>query len=423
MALSPQSSRRLPPIPIARRKTLRVAVLTMLAPAGPSPASRRAFLRVGGISVARQQTVLALHLNCERVICIAAGLGPELLEIQHLVEAAGANFHVIANCRGLSRLVTAVDEVIVFDDGLFASTTQAAGLLEEGQAVLVQPVEAGLAAGFERVDLNHASAGAMRLPGRLVERLIDLPADCDVASALLRIGLQAGIRQRQIPIPGQDGLFWTLLRSEDEAHALEPQWVRHRTRDEGALSPARAVALGIVRGLGPAMLHAGTGARAVVIGAAVLALMAIGAGWFGLAILGLGFAATGWLLRDVAVLLARIEADPGRSGRGLDKGQIYGWLIDGLIIVLAAWGSHGGAGWNQLERYFAPFMLVAILRLMPRLVSARWAGWFGDRALLAAGVGAAMATGFGSGAIQAAAALLALAALALPLGQSRLTRP
>ncbi len=395
----------------------------MLASAGTAPASRRAFLRVGGISIARQQAVLALHMRCERVVCIAAGLSPELLEIQHLVEAAGAGFHVIGDGRGLSRLVTAVDEVIVLEDGLFASTTQAASLLEEGQAVLVQPVEAGLAAGFERIDLNHASAGAMRLPGRLVERLSDLPTDIDVCSSLLRIALQAGIRQRQIPIPGQDGLFWTLLRSEEEAHGLEPQWVRHRTRDEGAISPARAIALGIVRGLGPAMLHAGSGARAVVIGAAVLALMALGSGWFGLPILAFSLAAIGWILRDVAVLLARIEADPGRSGRGLDKSEVYGWLIDGLIVVLAAWSMPGGSSWLQLDRYFAPFMLVALLRLMPRLVSPRWAGWFGDRALLAGGVAAAVATGFGAGAIQVATALLALVALALPLGQSRLTRP
>lgn len=395
----------------------------MLANTGPGQASRRAFLRVGGISIARQQAVLALHLRCERVVCVATGLGPELLELQHLVEAAAAGFHVIGDGRGLVRLVTAVDEVIVLDDGLFASTTQAASLLEEGQAVLVQPVEAGLTAGFERIDLNHASAGAMRLPGRLVERLSDLPADVDVASALLRIALQAGIRQRQIPTPGQDGLFWTLLRSEGEAHALEPQWVRHRTRDEGTLSPARAIALGIVRGLGPAMLHAGSGAKAVVIGAGVLALMALGSGWFGLSSLGLSIAAIGWILRDVAVLLARIEADPGRSGRGLDKGEAYGWLIDGLIVVLAAWAMPGGAGWLQLDRYFAPFMLVAMLRIMPRLVSARWGGWFGDRALLAGGVAAALASGFGAWAIPAATALLALVAMALPLGQSRLTRP
>jgi len=395
----------------------------MLANAGGVPPVRRAFLRVGGISIARQQAVLALHLRCERVVCIAGGLSPDLLDIQHLVEASGAGFHVIGDGRGLARLVTAVDEVIVFDDGLFTSTTQAASLLEEGQAVLVQPVEAGLAAGFERIDLNHASAGAMRLPGRLVERLSDLPADCDVASALLRIALQAGIRQRQIPIPGQDGLFWTLLLYDAWLHALEPQWVRHRTRDEGALSPARAVALGIVRGLGPAMLHAGSGARTVVFGAAAMALMALGSGWFGFFILGLALAAIGWILRDVAVLLARIEADPGVSRRGLDKSEVYGWLIDGLIIVLTAWAMPGGGSWLQMDRYFAPFMLVAVLRLMPRLVSPRWSGWFGDRALLAGAVAGAVATGFGAGAIQAVAALLALVALVLPLGQSRLTRP
>lgn len=395
----------------------------MLDQAGPPPAAKRAFLRVGGLSVARQQAVLGLAMRCERVICVAHSLSPDLLEVQHLIEGAGATFHVISSARALAGLVTAVDELIVLADGLFVSSVQAAGLLGEGQVILVQPVESGLAAGFERIDLNHASAGAIRLPGRLVERMADLPPDCDIASALLRIGLQAGIRQKEIPAPGQDGFFWTLLRTEDEAHALEPQWIRHRTRDEGALSPARALALGLVRSLGPAMLHAGSGARAVVIGAALLGLLALGSGWFGLITLGLGLAAAGWILRDVAVLLARIETDPGRNRRGLDSAELYGWILDVLIIALAAWGAPAEQGQAVADRVFAPLMLVATLRILPRLTGTRWAGWFGDRALLAAGVAAALTTGFGAIAIQAAAALLAGAAIVVPLGQSRLTRP
>lgn len=395
----------------------------MLEPAGPGSTNPRAFLRIGGITVARQQLALALELKCERIVCLATGLRPEVVELQHIAEAAGAQFHVLGNNRALAGLVTAVDEVIVLGDGLFVSIPQAAGLLEEGQAVLVQPIEQGLEAGFERIDLNHAAAAAMRVPGRLVERLAELPSDCDAASALQRIALQAGVRQRPIPSPGQDGQFWTLVRSDDEAHALEPQWIRQRTRDEGVLSPSRGLALLAVRSFGPAMLHAGSGATALVIAAAVLVLMALGAGWFKLVSLGLGLLALGWILREAAVLLARIESETVRGRKGLDGQEIYGWICDGVLIVLAAWGSQLHAGQHFLDRLFPPFMLVALLRILPRLMSPRWAGWLGDRAVLALGIAAAMLAGAASEAIHIGAALVAIAGILLPLGQSRLTRP
>jgi hypothetical protein len=383
----------------------------------------RAFLRIGGMTVARQQAALALQLRCERVICVAPSLSSEMIELQHLVEGFGSQFHVVGQARALVGLVSAVDEVIILNDGLFVSAGTAAELLEEGQAILVQPIEQGLAAGFERIDLNHASAGAMRIPGRLIERVAELPSDCDASSSLLRIALQAGLRQRAIPAPGQDGLFWTLVRTEDEAHALEPQWIRQRTQGEGSLSPSRGLALLAVRSFGPAMLHAGSGARAVAVAAAFLAMLALGSGWFGLIPLAFGFASLGWILREATVLLSQIEVDAGRTSMWLDNKELYGWLIDALLVVLAAWGIESHAGQHVLDRLFPPFMLIALLRILPRSVAPRWAGWFGDRALLAASLAGAILAGFGSIAIHAAAALAALVGILLPLGQSRLTRP
>lgn len=375
------------------------------------------------MTVASQQAALALQLRCERVICIAPGLAPEIIELQHLVEQSGSQFHVAGQARALLGLVSAVDEVIVFSDGLFVSADSAAELLEVGQSILVQPIEQGLAAGFERIDLNHAAAGAMRLPGRLIERISELPGDCDAASSLLRIALQAGIRQRTIPVPGQDGLFWTLVRTEDEAHALEPQWIRQRTQGEGALSPSRGLALLAVRSFGPAMLHAGSGARAIAVAAALLALMAIGSGWFGLIPLALGFAGLGWIVREATVLLSRIEVDAGKSSMWLDNKEIYGWLIDVILVVVAAWGIETHGGQHFVDRLFPPFMLIALLRILPRLAAPRWAGWLGDRAVLAGLLAGSIVAGVGGLAVHAAAAFAAFVGILLPLGQSRLTRP
>lgn len=383
----------------------------------------RAFLRIGGITVARQQAALALELHCERVICIARGLSPEVLEVQHLVEAGRAQFHLIGQARAVVGMVAAVDEVFVLADGLFVSAGPTTALLETGQAVLIQPIDQGLAAGFERIDLSHASAGAMRLPGRLIERLAELPGDCDASSALLRIALQAGIRQRAIPPPGTEGLFWNLLRSEEEAHALEPRWIRQRTQGEGALSPARGLALLAVRSFGPAMLHAGSGAPALVIAAALVALLATGSGWFGLVILGLSFVALGWILRETAVFLARIESDGGPGQGALDSRELYGWLLDILLVLLTAWGTELHPGQHFVDRLFPPFMLVALLRILPRLVAPRWAPWFADRTLLALLLIAAIAGGVGSEVVHLAAAAAAFVGILIPLGQSRLTRP
>jgi hypothetical protein len=401
---------------------LRVALLTMLEPAEGISGTPRAFLRVGGSTVAQQQLALVLALKCERVVCLARAMRPELIALQHAVEGAGAKFHLVPGPRALLGLVTAADELIVLADGLFASAPQAAALLEQGQAVLVQPVVHGLAAGFERIDVNHAAAGAMRIPGRLVEQIAELPGEYDAASALQRIALQAGVRQRQITPDQGKQAFWALVQSDDQAHALEPQWISQRIRDDGPIGPSRAVALSIVRQFGAALLHARSGAAHVAIGAVLLALIGLGVGWLGLVPLGLGLCAGGWILRQCAALLARIEGDPAGTGKALRSDLIYGLMLDVVLVTLAGWGTQPEPFRHIGDRFFAPFMLVALLRIVPRSMDRRWARWLDDRALLALGLAAALGLGAGGDAIRIGAVLAALGGIALSGLSTRLTR-
>lgn len=395
----------------------------MIEPALSGSPVPRAFLRIGGITIARQQLALALALKCERIICLAHGLDPALVEVQHAAEAVGARFNVIASPRQLLGLITATDEVFGLADGLFVSAPEAAAVLEQGQAVLVQPIEPGLAAGFERIDHEHAAAGAMRVPGRLVERIAELPADCDALSALQRIALQAGIRQRPIPVPSGRAMFWTLVRSEDEAHTLEPQWIRQRTREDAPLSPARGLALVAVRSLGPALLHAGSGAGVVGVAALVTLVIALGMGWFALPALGLGTCALGWALRETAGLLARIEADEAPRVRRIDARAAYGLATDAVIVALAGWSMAAAPGEGGWTRFFAPVVLVGLLRLLPRALAGRWQAWLEDRSLLAALLAGSALAGVTQPAVQLAVLLLLLAGIALPRGGSSLTRP
>lgn len=388
----------------------------------PGTTAPRALLRIGGQSVLRQQLRVAQVLECDRIVCLGSGITPKLLELQHLAEKGGASFHLIADPRALGGLVTATDEVISIEDGLLAVPGELAALLTAGQGVLVQPIEQGLEAGFERIDLNHAGAGAMRLPGRLVERLAELPPDCDAHSALQRIALQAGVVQRPIPAAGQRSPVWALIRQEADATALEPLWIRLRTRQDVPLGPSRWLALAGVRHFGPALLHAGSNSVVLVIGALLVALLGLGSGWFGLIPLGLGFCALGWALRQAAAMLSRIENDEASGlANWLQSGGMSGWLADALLVTLTGWGAGGVMPLH--ERFFPPLILVALLRLLPRVLGPGWTAWLEDRALVALVLAIAVATGFARETVEGAAAVLALTGILLPGRDFRLTRP
>lgn len=382
----------------------------------------RGTLRVGGVSVALEQLVLVLAMGCERIFCLASRMTPEIAALQHEAERAGARFQLIPGPRGLLGQVTANDEIIALADGLFVSVSDAVALLEPGSAVLVQPAETGIEAGFERVDAVHASAGAIRIPGRLVERLADLPHDCDTFSALLRIALQAGVAQKPLPPAGQGDGFWTLLDNEEQAHALEPLWIRRRIRHNRPFNPTRGLARLLVRRFGPALLHAGSGSRFVISAAVVLLVLAFGIGWLGWPGPALGALALGWLLGEATVVLKRIEADrvvPG--GQGISWHVLFDGGVDALLVLLIAWAVPAESWAGSFERLFPPLMLVALLRILPRVVQQPWTAWFEDRALLAALIGLALLAGLGAPVVYGLALSLAACGILWPQAATRLT--
>ncbi|MFM6949467.1 MAG: hypothetical protein ACKOW1_00435 [Novosphingobium sp.] len=385
-------------------------------------AAPRGALRVGGVSVALEQLVLVLSMGCERIFCLASRMTPEVAALQHEAERAGARFQLIPGPHGLLGQVTAVDEVIALADGLFASVGDAVALLEPGSAVLVQPAESAVEAGFERIDPTLASGGAMRIPGRLVERLADLPHDCDAFSALLRIALQAGVAQRPLPPAGQGDGFWTLLDSEEQAHALEPLWIRRRIRHVRPFNPTRGLARWLVRSFGSALLHAGSGSRFVTGAGAVLLLLAFGIGWLGWPGPALVAAGLGWLLGEASVVLKRIEADRVvPPGRGINWHSLFEWSTDALLVLLIGWAAPAFPEQTGFDRIFAPLMLMALLRIVPRMLQSRWTYWLEDRALLALLIGLALLAGLATPVVYGLACLLAACGILWPQGATRLT--
>ena len=372
---------------------MRVALLSLMDAVVGEPQALRGLLPIGGRSILRHQLGLAMALGCARIVVLAETLTGDLVALQHAAEAGGARFHVIASARALAPLVSPEDELLVLGEGLLAMPEDALRLLGNGPVILTLPVETGLAAGFERIDINSANAGAMLLPGKLVAGLGDLPGDWSPGSSLLRLAVQARLIQRELPAILLDQGRWRLIRDEAEAHRAEPGWVRLHTAGAHLRSPGLWIAASIVRWLGPALLHAGTRPYVIVLAAAITALLGVGAGWFGWPGIGFALLALGWLVQQVAGLLARVERDSllapsvlapsvlAWSGRApLDIAAEWG--LDAMLITVCAWRSEfpavTGVPWGTA--WFAPIVLFLLLRLLWRLQPGQnWTWWLTDR--------------------------------------------
>ena len=343
----------------------------------------RAFLRLGGATLAHHQLILALAAGCERIACIARALTPEMIALQHEAERAGARFHMISGARALSGLVTANDELLVVGEGLVAAVPDALEAIGATPVILVLPAETAVPQGFERIDLNHAAAGLMLLPGRLVERLNDLPADAEPASALLRIGLQAGIAQRGIAETTISAGHWLLVRNEEAAHSAELDWMQRHTLGRGK-TPGLGLATLIVRRFGAALLHGGSGGKTLTLASYVLMAIAAGAGWFGWNATALGLCAPAWLLHRTGCIIERIQSEAlGRRTGILAAEYPFTWIFDAVIGFLLLFGTPYIPGEAMWQRAFAPFMLFGLLSLFTRVLPGRWTPWLADRMLLA----------------------------------------
>ena len=390
----------------------------MVEPAGTGSRNTwtlpRAFLRVGGKSLAMHQLKIAVDLGCERIICLTRGIEPEFIALQRQTEDAGLRFHAIRTPREMAALVSAQDELLVLTEGVLADPGSVREALSAGSAVLVQPVEGSLEAGFERIDLNHAAAGLIRIPGRLVERLHDLPPDCDVPSSLTRAALQAGVPMRELPASARAALRWRMVRSEADAQAVEGEWLRQRIGDTRGASPGRAIARLGVLGFGTSLLHSGSGSKVLILAALATLAVGLGAGWLGPVALGFVLCGFAWVQLRAARLLARVEATSDISDRGgYWRTQALGIVIDAELVVLAMWGGRTPVSHDLLAEMFAPLMLMLMVRLAPRGAGDLWGGWISDRAVLALVLAFAAGFGFLEDMVRVLAIGLALAGIFL----------
>ena len=369
---------------------------------------------LAGKSLARRQLDFALAAGCEGVIALGDGGSAEAIGLRHEAEAAGARFQAVRDSHGLLGAVRAEDELLALAPGLLPEAAEALELLEKGKVVLVLPAAAGTVAGFERIDLDRAWAGALVVGGAHVERLSDLPADIDPASALVRIALQGHVKERRLP----DDLIaegsWTVLREGAVTPAVEESWLKRHLAAANLWMPTRWLAVRALQPLAARLLATGRSVEALAAGAAVALGAAILAAWLGVAALGFALVPVGGVLAQAAVILAGLRVAPFGRATGKDFVALLPWLVDAALLACAVLAIDG----TWLHRLFPPLVMLAALHGLRPADPAGWLALPGDRSVLAALLVLAAALGLAEPAIM----LAALALIGVNLAKSGASR-
>ncbi|MBB3990882.1 hypothetical protein GGR19_002313 [Croceicoccus naphthovorans] len=355
----------------------------MLEPLAVDGLLTRAGVRVGGESVIEQQLELVVAAGAKRLLLLADRRAVGLDDAVALASEAGMEVRIIADAPALCSEVTAADELMVLGDALIADPVLLLPLLQTS-GVAVLPIEAGLAAGFERIDAENAWAGVLVIPGALAERLRQLPRDCDVASSLLRIALMAGVTVRQVPGEALTEKRWAVVKSEADGLAIEAHRLRH------SLEAARGRTLGsrlaglLVGRFGNRLFEADRSPVlvwwfALVPVAAAVALAAFG--MFASALIALGLA---WLTVRGAIILQDAERQ-GRLASALpDHKPLVAHIALDLLLLLLLALALSGWDWGQSLDVLGPWFVATVWIAVTRIAAegfpfAMARPWFEDR--------------------------------------------
>jgi hypothetical protein len=291
----------------------------------------RAALPLAGRSVIAGQAALLQTLGCERVLCLAETPGGTVLELQHMLEGEGVQFHALRGLSAIPALVRAEDDLVILADGLVPEPAVVRALVGgEGDAPLQRmvatiPADHPLAAAhpedFERIDAQRHWGGVLVMRGAPAQRLAEFPADADAVSLLLRLALQAGTSTRELAARELVPETWLLADSNAAVAQHEGALIAAAAPPADWRAPGTALASAAVRALVPRGLEQGP----VIAGSAALVLLLSGvmAAAFGFAASGLALAGLGVLAVQVShgftALAARLrrEAAEGRAGEVL----------------------------------------------------------------------------------------------------------
>ncbi|MCL6251928.1 hypothetical protein M3P36_12850 [Altererythrobacter sp. KTW20L] len=367
--------------------------------------------RVLGRTAPERQVEFAAACGCSEVIALGGGGGAQAVALRHLAESLGMKFREVSGPHALARSGQPGERLLVLEPGLLPDPSAwPRGADSERGIVLTLPSSVGVEAGFERIDLTRAWAGALVLPGALLPRLLALPEDIEAPSALLRIALQASLPEADLDPAALADATWTLPHGVEDARLAEDKWLARQVGGEPGEPLSQRLAGAVLRRGGGKLLERRE-ARPLVLGLALL--LAIGA----IALCRADFDAAGFLALAIAAPMLELGLGLGRLQRARsgafkvrEKLAPLRWLIDLAILVCGVLAIDGA--WS--ERLFAPLVLLAALYAGSFAEKARWAT-LRDRGLVAA----IIAAGALAHSAQVGVMVAALGLLLLNIAQSR----
>lgn len=380
-------------LPITRQ-----ALICLPQPVAEGGAARRMLGRWLG----EWQVDHAVDCGCTGLFMLGGGGGAEAIATRLAAEREGLKVREIATPHALAGAVAPGELLLVAQPQVLPSGLAWAGQVDHRGQVLTFAAAPGVEAGFERIDLSRAWAGAMQVPGHTVQRLLELPEDVEAAPALLRIALQAGVPDRRLPDAMIASGDWPLLGRGVPVHLHEEKWLSRKFAAGAGAGDSLTGRLchWALRRWGASLPGKQAAVPVMLAGGAALAAGGVAAAWF-------GSGAAGFALLGLAALGLELAGATAGLQRGREKLRrvlpAFRWLVDAGLLACGYLGIEG----RWFRQLFPALMVVLAINLPAPSGPVRW--WqraLADRALVAAVVALAALATSPEVALMAAASLL-----------------
>ncbi len=337
---------------------------------------------IAGKSIAHRQLLFAREVGCDSVIAHGSGATPDGIGLRHAAEKLGLRYQVITNSHALPGIIGDDESLLVLQPGLLPESRTALDLLRaEGDRVLVVSAGPGSSAGFERIDLDRAWAGAFSIPGQWLGKLASLPEDVAPHGALLRIALQQRLPEARLADGMLDDGRWTIIDTEETARARTLDWQNSHLGKTNPGAISRWLGKTAIASLGSRALDTPYARPALLALFAFLLAGSIVAGLFERPVLGFVLVALSVSVWESFLALSRLVVAPfGRIGRL----PVLRFLIDAALLAL------GVMAIDSLfhRSIFPPFVLVGGLLLLDRCSLPNWLEPLRDRMFIAVSIAA-----------------------------------
>jgi hypothetical protein len=360
---------------VNKTEPLATSVLISLPGAGANAPS------ILGKTLPVRQLEYAAAQGCGKVILLGRGAPSDAMAIRQSAEGKGLRLVEVSGAHALAAAVAEDESLLVLQHNLLPAWDDwVKGDAARG-TILTLPATAGRDAGFERIDLARAWAGALVIPGRYLSTLLELPEETEPAPAILRIALQARLPERSLEEAFLGDGNWSAVSNDADLSVIEEQWLTQHAQSLSGTSLSDLIAGFILRKNKEVVFSRKRVPLALLVLSMVLAIGAGGVAYLGHGLAGFGLLGLASLLHPLALEAKRLRELPFPGPSSWPKAQ---FLLD-IAFLVTGFFSIGG---SLAARIFLPFVLLAAFHSAP-VPARKWQARIRDRTLVFALVGLA----------------------------------